>query len=681
MPTSRLALLFAASAMMGWGSIASADVTTPTTANHIGAWGFDLAGRDTSVKPGDDFNTYANGAYIRALKIPADRSRFGSFDALSELSQSRVHGLLIAAADDQAATGDQALVGTAFKAFMDENRIETLGATPLARDLAAIRAADTRDKLAALMGRAPDGYFGSFFSLSEAPDAKTPTRYAIYVGQEGLGLPDRDYYLKPSFAPQKAKYQAYVAQILTAAGWPDAVNQAAVVVALETRIAEASWTKVEQRDPVATYNPTSTADLATLAPGFPWAPFLASADLAGVKTVVVGEKTAFPKIAAIFADTPISTLQAWQAFTVADSAAPYLSHAFADAHFEFRDKTLGGQAEQKPRWKRAATTIDQGIGEAVGRVYVARYFTPEAKAKMEALVGDLKVALAARIQRLDWMSPTTKAKALEKLSLLTVKVGYPAKWRDYSALRLSPDDLYGDVEQTQTFEWKRELHRLNDPVDRTEWGMTPQTVNAYYDPSQNEVVFPAAILQPPFFDPTADMAVNFGGIGAVIGHEMTHGFDDQGRQYDGHGMLTDWWTPEDAAKFVAQTKRLGGQYDLFEPVSGAHVNGDLTMGENIADLGGLLLALDAYRVSLKGAPAPVLNGLTGDQRVFLGWAQVWRSTAKEDAKRRSLVTDPHSPPEDRINGVVHNIDAWYAAYDVKPGDKLYVAPDQRVRIW
>jgi putative endopeptidase len=300
---------------------------------------------------------------------------------------------------------------------------------------------------------------------------------------------------------------------------------------------------------------------------------------------------------------------------------------------------------------------------------------------MEGLVGDLKVALAARIQRLDWMSPATKAKALEKLSLLNVKIGYPAKWRDYSALTMSPDDLYGDVEKTQAFEWRRELNRLNDPVDRTEWGMTPQTVNAYYDPSQNEVVFPAAILQPPFFDPTADMAVNFGGIGGVIGHEMTHGFDDQGRQFDGHGVLTDWWTAEDAAKFVAQTKRLAGQYDLFEPVAGAHVNGDLTMGENIADLGGLLLALDAYHVSLKGKPAPVLDGLTGDQRVFLGWAQVWRSAAKEDAKRRSLVTDPHSPPEDRVNGVVHNIDAWYAAFDVKPGDKLYVAPEQRVRIW
>jgi putative endopeptidase len=684
MNTSKLALILVASTTLAWSPLAmaaTADAPAPLATSHLGAWGFDLAGRDTAVKPGNDFNTYANGAYIAALKIPADRSRYGSFDALSELSQSRVHGLLTDAADDRSATGDEALIGAAYKAFMDEGRVESLGAAPLAKDLAAIRAADTRAKLAALMGQAPDGYFGSFFEPAEGPDAKTPTRYAVYLAQGGLGLPDRDYYLKPSFAPQKAKYQAYVARMLAAAGWPNAEAEAAAVVALETRIAEVSWTKVEERDPVKSYNPMTTAELATLAPGFPWQPFLESAGLGGLNSVVVGEKSAFPKIAAIFADTPISTLQAWQAFTVADSAAPFLSHAFADAHFEFRDKTLGGQAEQKPRWKRAASTIDRGIGEAVGRVYVAKYFTPEAKAKMEALVGDLKVALAARIQRLDWMSPATKAKAEQKLSLLTVKIGYPAKWRDYSGLKISPDDLFGDVEQTQAFEWRRELHRLNDPVDRTEWDMNPQTVNAYYNPLQNEVVFPAAILQPPFFDPTADMAVNFGGIGGVIGHEMTHGFDDEGRQFDGHGVLTDWWTPEDAAKFVAQTKRLGSQYDLFEPVSGAHVNGDLTMGENIADLGGLLLTLDAYHVSLNGAPAPVIDGLTGDQRVFLGWAQVWRSAAKEDAKRRSLVTDPHSPPEDRVNGVVHNIDAWYAAFNVEPGDKLYVAPEERVRIW
>ena len=469
--------------------------------------------------------------------------------------------------------------------------------------------------------------------------------------------------------------------MLRLAGWADPDANAAAVVALETRIAEASWSKVEERDPVASYNPMSRADLVTLAPGFPWKPLFEQADLNSLGTVVVGEKTAFPKIAAIFADTPVATLQAWQAFTVTDAAAPYLSHRFSDAHFEFHNKALSGQAEQKPRWKRAVSLLDRDMGEAVGRVYVTRYFTPEAKAKMEALIGDLKVSLAARLQRLQWMSPETKAKALEKLSLLTVKVGYPVKWRDYSALRVSPDDLFGDVERAEAFEWNREVTRLNDPVDRTEWDMTPQTVNAYYNPLQNEIVFPAAILQPPFFDEHADMAVNFGGVGGVIGHEMTHGFDDEGRQFDGHGVLTDWWTAEDASKFKVQTTRLGGQYSAFEPVPGAHVNGDLTMGENIADLGGLLTALDAYHLSLKGRPAPVLDGLTGDQRVFLGWAQVWRSLAKEDDERKRLVSDPHSPPVDRVNGVVHNIDAWYAAFSVKPGDALYLPPEQRVRIW
>ena len=344
-------------------------------------------------------------------------------------------------------------------------------------------------------------------------------------------------------------------------------------------------------------------------------------------------------------------------------------------------KTLSGQPEQKPRWKRAAGTLNGQVGEAIGTVYVARYFPPESKAKMEALVADLRTAMAARIQRVDWMSPATKAKALEKLAAITVKVGYPSKWRDYSGLTISADDLYGDVERAGAFDWARQVKRLYGPVDRSEWGMNPQTVNAYYNPQQNEIVFPAAILQPPFFDPAADPAVNYGGIGAVIGHEMTHGFDDQGRQFDGTGALADWWTPEDAANFVARTRRLGAQYSAFEPLPGAHVNGDLTMGENIADLGGVLIALDAYHVFLKGAPAPVIDGLTGDQRFFLGVAQVWRAAIRDDAQRRLLVTDPHSPAHFRSNGPVRNVDAWYAAFDIKPTDPMYLPPDQRVRIW
>jgi putative endopeptidase len=672
--------LGAAAAAIVASSLAHAGVgdARPVTA---GSWGFDLAGRDTTVKPGDDFFAYANGAYVKALVIPPDRVRFGTFDSLRALSEDQVHTLLEDAAADSAATGEKAKVGAFYRAYMDEARVEALDAKPIESDLAAIRAATTREALAALMGKANTDDYASIFGVGISADPKAPLRYAVGINQAGLGLPDRDYYLKADFAEKKAAYEAYVAKMLSAVDWPDAASQAKAIVAMETRIAEVSWSREEQRDPVKTYNPMSPEDLAKAAPGFPWRVFLDADELGAVNRVVVGEATAFPKIAAIYAETPIATLQAWQAFNVIDSAAPLLSKRFVDARFEFRNKILSGQPLQKPRWKRAAALLDSDIGEAVGKLYVARYFPPESKTTMEGLIGDLRVALAARIQRLTWMSDTTKTKALEKLAKLNVKVGYPVKWRDYSALVVSADDLAGDVRRANRFEWNRQVARLDQPVDRTEWGMTPQTVNAYYSPTENEVVFPAAILQPPFFDPKADMAVNFGAIGGVIGHEMTHGFDDQGRQFDGDGKLADWWTPEDTAKFTAQTRRLGAQYSAYEPVKGAYVKGDLTMGENIADLGGLLLGLDAYHVSLKGKPAPVLDGVTGDQRVFFGWAQVWRGKSRDDALRQQLVTDPHSPPHERVDGVVRNIDAWYADFGVKPGDALYLPADQRVRIW
>ena len=667
----------AVAAILACGQASAATTTTP----QLAPWGFDLAGRDTAVAPGADFFEYANGAYVKALVIPPDRSRFGAFDGLAALSEQRVHDILEAAAANPGSTSDELKIGAFYKAFMDEARVEALDAKPLDGDLAAIRDAKDKTALAALMGKNNDGYFGATFGVGIQADLKDPNRYAVYIGQQGLGMPDRDYYLQASFAPQKAKYLAYVAQTLKSVNWPDADGQAKAIVDMETQVASDSWSKVEDRDPVKTYNPMSPAELATMAPGFPWTAYLDAADLGHVGRVVAVEKTALPKIAAVFAATPLETLKAWEAFTVVDAASPYLSKRFADANFEFHGKVLSGQPQQKPRWKRAAAALDAGIGEAVGRAYVAKYFPPSSKAAMENLIHQLQVALAARIQNVSWMSAPTKAKALQKLSMLTIKVGYPTTWRDYSRLTLSADDLYGDEARAQAFEWARQVNRLDQPVDRTEWGMTPQTVNAYYNPSANEIVFPAAILQPPFFDPNADMAVNFGGIGGVIGHEMTHGFDDQGRQFDGTGALSDWWAPEDVAKFKAQTTRLATQYSAFEPVSGAHVNGDLTMGENIADLGGLLLGLDAYHLSLHGAPAPVLDGLTGDQRVFLGWAQVWRSAIREDDQRRRLVIDPHSPAKFRVDGVVRNVDAWYTAFGIKPGDAYYVAPDQRVRIW
>jgi len=674
----------ALAAVLAWGSVAvGADAPAPSLVNQplMGTWGMDLPGRDLSVSPGQDFFLYANGGYLKSLVIPPDRTGYGVSDALRMLSEDRVHAVLETAAADPAATGDAALIGGFYKAFMDGARVESLDRAPLAADLDAVRAARDKAQLAALMGRNNDGFYGAFFGVDVQQDAKAPSRYAVYLGQQGLGLPDRDYYLEASFAEKKAKYQEYVAQMLAAAGWPDAQGQARAIVDMETQIAKASWTKVQDRDPVKTYNPMTPAELATLAPGFPWGPYLAAAHLGDVNRVVVNENTAFPAIAAIYAATPIDTLRAWMAFNVIDAAAPYLSKRFDDASFAFHGKVISGQPEQKPRWKRAVTTLDNDVGEAVGKIYVANYFPPESKAKMVALIGDLQASLAARIQRVSWMSPETKAKALQKLSMLTVKVGYPSKWRDYSTLTISPTDLYGDVERATAFEWRRKLNRLNEPVDRTEWGMTPQTVNAYYNPLMNEIVFPAAILQPPFFDPRADAAVNYGAIGAVIGHEMTHGFDDQGRQFDGTGALADWWAPQDAAAFTAQTRRLGAQYSAFEPLPGAHVNGDLTMGENIADLGGTLISLDAYHLSLHGAPAPVIDGLTGDQRFFLGQAQLWRSAYRDDEQRRRLVVDPHSPGHFRVDGVVRNVDAWYAAWGVKPGDAMYVAPDQRVRIW
>jgi putative endopeptidase len=674
----------AASALVT-GALA-APASDPLAAPRMGPWGFDAAGQDLATSPGKDFFDYANGTYVRNQVIPADRSSYGAFDSLRELSISRMHAVLEKAAADKAAPnakdgGDGQKIGALYRSFMDEATVEALGARPIAPELAAVRAAKTREDLARLMGRAQGGAGGSIFAAFMSDDGKDPLRYAVYITQAGLTLPNRDYYLEPRFAEQKAKYEAYVAQMLTLAGWTDPAANAKAVVAMETQIAEASWTSAQRRDRDKTYNATTPDQLAVDAPGFPWKTFLAGADLGKVTRVVVRENTALPKIAAIYASTPIETLKAYQAFTITDEAAPYLSKAFDQAHYQFRDKTITGQLEQRPRWKRAVTLVDDQIGEALGKLYVEAYFPPESKAKMVALVDDIKTAMKGRIERLTWMGPETKAKALEKLSKFSVMIAYPDAWRDYSKLTIKDGDLYGNIERARRFEWNRQLARLNGPVDRKEWGMTPATVNAYYSSTKNGIVFPAAILQPPFFDPQGDMAINYGGIGGVIGHEITHGFDDQGRKSDGDGRLSDWWTPEDAAKFKAQTARLGAQYAAMEILPGAHINGDLTMGENIGDLGGMLLALDAYHVSLKGQPAPVIDGLTGDQRVFLGWAQVWRSKVRDDRQKQLLVSDPHSPARARVDVPMKNIDAWYEAFGIKPGDPSYVAPADRVRIW
>ena len=686
----RLAALLASTvALAALASTAPAQPRNPldpgVATPHYGTWGFDTSGQDRAVKPGDDFFRYANGDWLRRVDIPGDRVRFGNFDVLSVLSENRVHAILEQAAAARAPlSAPVGKIGAFYAAYMDEARVEALGDAPLRADLARVRAADSRPKLAALMGE-HRGFTDTVFDVGVGQDARHPARYAVTLRTGGLGLPDKDYYLKdtPRFVEVRAKYQAYIAQMLGLAGWSDPQGSAKAVFDFETALARVSWDRADLRDRDKTYNAKSSAALQAFAPGFDVKRFLAAADLGSEDRVVVGDDTALRAKAAVFAATPVAALQAWEAFHTTDAAADALPRRFVDARFAFHNKFLADQPEPPPRWKRAVAATDAAVGEAVGEVYVHDYFPPQAKARMLELVGNLKVALRARIERLDWMTPATKLEALDKLSKFNVKIAYPDTFRTYAALQVSPTDAYGNAARAQTFEWNRRRLRLHGPVDRAEWGMTPQTVNAYYSSTMNEIVFPAAILQPPFFDPGADPAVNYGGIGGVIGHEMTHGFDDQGRKSDGGGTLRDWWTPADATKFKAKTDKLGAQYSSYALLQapGEHINGANTMGENIADSGGINLALDAYHASLHGRPAPVVDGLTGDQRVFLAWAQVWRGKARDAALVQQLHTDPHSPSEARVNAVVRNVDAWYGAFNVRPGDKLYVAPGERVKIW
>jgi putative endopeptidase len=669
--------------------------TTTDSAPQYGAWGFDIAGMDRTIQPGDDFFAYANGSWIAKTPIPADKTAVSLRLAMTDRTEQRLHAMMEGAAahSGHEPASLEGKVGAFYTSFMDDARIEALGVKAIAPQLDAVRAAKTRDGLAALMGRNDADFEGTLFSLSFDVDLKDPKKYAVYISQDGLGLPDRDYYLKPEFAAQKAAYESYVEKLLSLQGWQHPDVAAKDVVAFETKIAAASWSKVQQRDPVAMYNPMSIADLQKLVPDFGWRGFLKEAKLGSVARIIVAEKGAFPKIAAVYAASPMATIKAWQAAHIADNAAFYLSKPFTDAYFEMHDKTLSGQKTEAVRWKRGVHAVsggDCGFGErvdcfgtlnwGVGELYTATYFPPSSKAKIESLVANVKAAYRARIEKLDWMGADTKKEALQKLDTYNIKVGYPDHPRDYSNVVVRDDDLIGNVLRAAKADEAFYAGRLNGPVDRSDWSMTPQTNDAY-NGSLRDIVFPAGILQPPIFDAAADPAINYGAIGGVIGHELTHGFDDEGRKIDAEGALRDWWTADDAQQFEARAKHLGMQYSAFEPLPGVHINGELTMGENIADLGGLTLALDAYHASLHGKPAPVLDGFTGDQRVFLGWAQAWRGKLREDAIRRQVVSDPHSPRSFRVNGVVRNIDAWYPAFQVKPGEKLYLAPADRVRIW
>jgi putative endopeptidase len=656
--------------------------------------GFDLSAIDSTARPGDDFFQYANGKYLERSVIPADRPAVSRRLEMTDRMEANLHQLLQEASSGvgEQPADDKGKAGAFYYSFMDEATIDRVGLAAIAPELDSIRSASSASQLAGLMGHAADDFYPAIVSPYIDSDLKAPDRYAIYLNQSGLGLPDRDYYLKADFAEQRQAYTAYAVKLLSLIGWTDPEAAAAKVVAFESRIADDSWDKAKLRDPTIQYNPHSPAELAALAPGFDWNAYLAGAGIGARNRFIVGQPDAFTRLAATFGSAPLDTLKAWMAFRVADQAAPYLAAPFADARFDFRGKTLQGQASQSARWKRGMLAVaggDCGADPAscfgtfnwgVGQLYAARYFPPETKARIERLVGDVKAAFRHRLEHLDWMGPATRAEALKKLDTYLIKVGYPDRPRDYSNLVIRRDDVVGNVRRAATADWQFYVDRSTGPVDKGDWGMTPQTNDAY-NGSLRDIVFPAGILQAPMFDASADPAYNYGAIGGVIGHELTHGFDDQGRSIDASGALRDWWSAKDAAEFKHRAAMLGAQYAQFEPVPGVHIKPDLTMGENIADLGGLTMGLEAYRESLHGAKAPIIDGFTGDQRVFMGWAQVWAGKMTPEAIRNLTTSDPHSYRKFRTNGVVRNINDWYASFGVKPGDALYVAPDKRVHIW
>ncbi len=654
---------------------------------ELGSWGINLDGINSAIEPGDDFFRYFNGTWLEEAEIPSDRTSTGSFLDLAIRSEERVQAILANLETKENISAVERKVRDLYRSFIDAAHLEEIGLAPATEDLQTIAEIETHEDVTRVMASTSMGT-ESIFGVRIGIDEKNPNAYAASIRQSGLGLPDRDYYLleEPNIVATREAYVAYIAQILELGGLKDVGEKAAEIYALETKIAEIHWPRAERRDADRIYNPMTVSALSEYAPGFPWLLYLQEMGIspvnqAGERIVVASENTAFPPLAELFAMTPVATWRDYLTFHYLDSHAPYLSSAFDNANFEFRGRTLGGQAQQLERAKRGVQLLNRTIGEGVGQIYVARHFPPSAKIQAEALVSNLLVVYRDRIRTLDWMGEETRAQALQKAESFTVKIGYPDKWRDYSALAVTEDDLLGNRSRSAAFEWNYDVLRLDEPVDRGEWGMSPQTVNAYYNPSLNEIVFPAAILQAPFFDPYADDAVNYGGIGAVIGHEISHGFDDQGSKYDALGVLENWWTEMDRANFEGRTSRLVDQFNAYSPLEGMFVNGQLTLGENIADTAGITIAHAAYALSLGGEPVPVLDGFDGAQRVFLGYAQVWRYKAQEATMRRRILSDPHSPPEFRVNGAIRNVDSWYEAFGVGPDDALYLPPEERVQLW
>jgi predicted metalloendopeptidase len=655
--------------------------------------GIDLSYVDPAARPQDDLFGHVNGRWLKDYDIPADRATDGAFRLLADRAEEQVRDLITEAADKNAPAGtDEQRIGDLYASFMDTETVARIGVQPLLDELATIDGATTPDALAEVLGGLQRTGVGGGTGVYVDTDSKNSTRYLLHLSQSGLGLPDESYYRDPQHAEILAAYPGHIARMFAlvlgaeyAGEWE---NTAARIVALETKIAAAHWDVVKRRDADLTYNLRTFADLPTEAPGFDWSGWVTALGTTPetAAEVVVRQPDVLTSFAALWVSEDLDDWKWWLRWRLINSRSAMLTDELIAENFDFYGRTLSGTEQIRDRWKRGVSLVEGLMGDTVGKLYVERHFPPDAKARMDELVANLREAYRVSISDLDWMTPETRERALTKLDKFTPKIGYPVRWRDYSALVIERDDLYGNYRRGIVVEHDRDLAKLGSPVDRDEWFMTPQTVNAYYNPGMNEIVFPAAILQPPFFDAEADDAANYGGIGAVIGHEIGHGFDDQGAKYDGDGNLVDWWTDSDRAEFGARTKALIGQYEAFVPRQlegqhGPHVNGAFTVGENIGDLGGLSIALLAYQLSLGGREAPVIDGLTGVQRVFFGWAQVWRTKSREAEAVRRLAIDPHSPPEFRCNGVVSNIDAYYDAFDVHENDELYLEPQRRVRIW
>jgi putative endopeptidase len=648
--------------------------------------GIDLQYVDSSVRPQDDTYQYLNGKWLRTFQLPPDKGDVGSFSAVEDTTQEQLRSIVesLDRAGPSDGDTDARKLADLYASFMNEEQLEALGLKPLQAEFAAIDAIKDMNALPVLVAHMNAIGAGAPYGLFVNLDARNSTQYAVSLFQGGLGLPDRDYYLKDDAKLKDARtaYRAHVEKMLSMAGESKAAESAEAILKLETSLAKIQWTRVEDRDPIKTYNKTAISELPVLMPGYDWQRYVRSAGIDGkVDSVIIRQPSYFTGLGRVMTNTPLPVWKAYFKWRVLSAAAPYLSKSFVDERFAFTGGVLRGVPENQPRWKRGIALLDGGIGEALGKLYVAKYFPPQNKARMQALVQNLLEAYRRDIDTLDWMSAETKVGAQAKLAKMTPKIGYPDHWRDYSALKVSRDDLHGNVVRASEFEYRRNLAKLGKPVDHGEWRMRPQTVNASYNPTSNEITFPAAILQPPFFDATADDAANYGGIGAVIGHEMSHGFDDQGSQFDADGNLHDWFTKADHDKFAEKTKALIAQYNAYEPVPDYHVNGALTLGENIGDNSGLAIAYKAYRISLAGHEAPIIDALTGDQRLYLGWVQVWRGKVREAETIQRIKTDPHSPPAVRGAATLRNQAGFYAAFALRPSDKMYLPPQQRVNIW